>query len=112
MELISKLLSQWATYSTTCAKFVKGSADTSEYYYQAQKMKCYVIADEYYGAHYKDYRKNVMQCIKSCLEWSDLELMRDIIVVLNTLGWEKLLKENNPLDEILRLVTRFKVPLE
>ena len=46
------------------------------------------------------------------MEWTDFELMRDVIVVLNTLGWEKLLENNNPLDEILRLVTRFKVSLE
>ena len=37
--------------------------------------------------------------------------MRDIIV-LNTLGWEKLIQENSPLHEIDRLVTRFKIPLE
>jgi len=36
--------------------------------------------------------------------------MRDINVVLNTQGWEKLLKESNSLDEVLRLVARFKVP--
>ena len=114
-KLASKPLSQWDTYSTTCAKFVKegsGSEDTSEYYYQAQKVKYYRIADQYFVGHYKDYCKGVSQCIKSCLEWFHLELMRDIIVVLNTLGWEKLLEENNPVDEILRLVTRFKVPLE
>ena len=84
----------------SCAKFVKeasSSADTSEYYTKLRN---------------KDYCKNVMQCIKSCLEWSDLELMSDTIAVLNTLDWEKLLEENNPFDEILRLVTRFKVPLE
>lgn len=36
-KLTSKPLSKWATYSTTCAKFVKEAldlADTSEYYYQ------------------------------------------------------------------------------
>ena len=111
-KLASKPLSQWATYSTTCAKFVKeGSGSTTEYYYQVQKVKCYVTADEYFVAHYKDYCKGVSQCIKSRLEWSDLELTRDIIVVLNTQGWEKLLEESNPLDEVLRLVTRFKVPL-
>ena len=38
--------------------------------------------------------------------------MRDIIVVLSTQGWEKLLKENNPLHKVDRLVTRFKIPLE
>ena len=51
-------------------------------------MKCYVTADEYFVAHYKDYCKGVSQCIKSRLEWSDPELMRDIIVVLNTQGWK------------------------
>ena len=114
-KLASKPITQWATYSATCAKFVtegSGSASTSEYYYQAQKVKYYVNANEYFVAHYKDYCKGVSQCIKSRLEWSDLELMRDIIVVLNTQGWEKLLEENNPLDEVLRLVVRFKVPLQ
>ena len=38
--------------------------------------------------------------------------MRDIIVVLNTQGWEKLLEECNPLDEVLKPVARFKVPLQ
>ena len=86
-KLASKPLSKWATYSTTCAKFVKeGSGSITEYYYQAQKVKCYVTADEYFVAHYKDYCKGVSQCIKSRLEWSDFELMRDIIVVLNTQG--------------------------
>ena len=112
-KLASKPLSQWATYSTTCVKFVKeGSGSTTEYYYQAQKVKCYVTADEYFVARYKDCCKGVSQCIKSRLEWSDLELMRDIIVVLNTQGWEKLLEESNLLNEVLRLVTRFKVPLQ
>jgi len=54
----------------------------------------------------------IKQCIKSRLEWPDLELMRDIIVVLNTQGREKLLEESNPLHEVLRLVARLKVPLQ
>jgi len=48
-KMASKPLSEWATYSTTCAKFVKegsGSMGTSEYYYQGQKVKCYVTADD------------------------------------------------------------------
>jgi len=116
MEKLSpKPINQWATYSTTCAKLVKegsGSADITEYYYQAQKIKHYDIANEYFVSHYKVYCKSVSQCIKSCLEWSDLELMGDIIVVLNTQAWEKLLEETNSLDEVLRLVVRFKVPLQ
>jgi len=73
-KLASKPINQWATYSTTCAKLVKeasGSAGTIEYYYQAQKIKYYDNADEYFASHYKDYCKSVSQCINSHLEWSD-----------------------------------------
>ena len=45
------------------------------------------------------------------MEWSDLQLKRDIISVLATQGWEKLLEENDPLECIDRLVTRFTIPL-
>ena len=60
-------------------------------------------------SHFKDYCKGVNQCIKSHLEWSNLELVRDIIVVLNAQGWEK---QNNLLDEVLRWVVKFKEPLQ
>ena len=72
-KLASKPLRKWTAYSTTCVKFVKEcSGSTIEYYYQAQKVKRYVTADEYFVAHYK-HTKGVSQCIKSHLEWSDLE---------------------------------------
>ena len=39
--------------------------------------------------------------------------MRDIILVLSTMGWEKLIQENNPLQEIRRQASnKFKIPLE
>ena len=67
---------------------------------------------ECFSNHYADVCKKVSDCIKSRLGWSDLTLMRDIIVILNTLGWEKLIQEKSPLLEIDRLVIRFKIPLE
>jgi len=67
---------------------------------------------EYFSNHYADVCKKVGGCIKSRLGWSDLTLMRDIRVILNTLGWEKLIQEKSPLLEIDRLVIRFKIPLE
>ena len=38
--------------------------------------------------------------------------LRDILLVLNTQGWEKLIKEKYHLEELLRLISRFKIPLE
>jgi hypothetical protein len=55
------------------------------------------------------------------LEWTDLEFIRDIILILATQGWQKLADEETQsadqpqsgYDEpIRRLTSRFKVPLE
>ena len=62
-------------------------------------------------------------CIRARLAWSDLDLIRDIIFMLATQGWQKVLDEETPLDSreessenpmnaIDRLVEHFKVPLE
>ena len=53
----------------------------------------------------------VMECIKSRLAWSDLDLLRDIIFVLATQGWEKIVEAGEPLEAIDRLVLRFGVTL-
>ena len=41
-----------------------------------------------------------------------MQLMRDIIIVLSSHGWEKLLEEENDLAPIDRLVERFSIPLQ
>ena len=46
------------------------------------------------------------------MEWSDSQVIRDIISVLATQGWEKLLEENDPMEGIDRLLTRFTIPLQ
>ena len=38
--------------------------------------------------------------------------LRDILLVLNTQEWEKLIKEKYHLEEVLRIISRFKIPLE
>ena len=48
----------------------------------------------------------------SRLSWSDMELMRDIIFMLSTHGWEKALEEDNDMAAIDRLVQRFAIPLQ
>ena len=53
------------------------------------------------------------------MAWSDLQLIRDVILVLATHGWEKILEgddsesENgSPMEVIVRLGERFQIPLE
>ena len=52
------------------------------------------------------------ECIKCRLSWTDLELIRDIIFVLSSHGWEKIVTEEEDLSSIDRLVTRFATPLQ
>jgi len=107
--LATKPLEQWSTYSATLKKLTNKD---NKVFYQSQEVKHFTQVKDYYMAHYEDICRKVSNCIKSRLGWSDLTLMSDIIVVLSTMGWEKLIQENNPLHKIDRLVTRFKIPLE
>ena len=43
--------------------------------------------------------------------WSDLQVLRDIIFVLATQGWQKLLDESDPLEVLDRLVEHFSISL-
>lgn len=67
---------------------------------------------KYRSSKYMEYCHNVSRCIKSRLNWFDLHLMRDIIFVLSTHGWEKLVEEGSDMASIDRLVERFATPLE
>ena len=66
------------------------------------------------------YYSKVTNCIKQCLEWSDLQLFRDIIEILATQGRQKIVDETQdetdsstePWSSITRTSTRFKIPLE
>ena len=49
--------------------------------------------------------------IKSRLSWSDLQLMRDIIFMLSSHGWEKAIEEEYDRAAIERLVEQFATPL-
>ena len=123
-KLSSKALSQWQTYSATVKKIVEEEGESE---YQNQELKKYSEAKSYYETNSPQYCLKVTSCIKSRLEWSDMGLIRDIIVMLGTQGWQKLLDDEqvtapqvddvgvpqvNPMDAIDRLVEHFKVPLE
>ena len=78
----------------------------------ARNLNRFSEAETLYTSKFEDYCTRVSQCIKSRLSWSDLELLRDIIFMLNTNGWEKALEEENDMAAIERLVARFAVPLQ
>ena len=80
--------------------------------HQSQEVKFYGQAEEYCVTHHEDIFKKVSERIKARPGWSDLQLMRDILLVLNTESWEKLRNEEHDLQELLRLISRFKIPLE
>lgn len=46
------------------------------------------------------------------MAWSDLQLMRDIIFMLGSQGWEKAIEENDSIEAISRLVQRFTISLQ
>ena len=108
-KLSSTPLEKWPTYDY----LIKNTSvdDEGQESYQSQELKNYSQAKAHYAALYQEYCVKVVECIKSRLAWSDLDLLRDIIFVLATQGWEKIVEAGEPLEAIDRLVLRFGVPL-
>ena len=107
-KLKSKPLDQWPTHTATIKKV---ASKGEEKVFQCQEITKYSEAQAYYERHFQDYCSKVTDCIRSQMAWSDLQLMRDIVFVLGTQGWEKAVEENDSMEAINRLVERFTVPL-
>ena len=111
-KLCSKSLNQWPMYSATLQKIKE---EDGEMVYQCQELHRYDQAVSYFTAHYEEYCTSVTSCLKSRLAWSDLQIIRDVILVLASQGWEKLLSDDDEstaaTQAIGRLGTRFKSPL-
>ena len=108
-KLSSSSLERWPT--TYAATLSKCSETDGAVAYQSQKLKGFLEAKKYFESMYKVYCAKVSDCLKSRLSWSDLQMLRDIILVLATQGWQKLLDEDDTLDTIDRLVEHFSYPL-
>ncbi len=89
--------------------------------YQMQKLKNLEQSKKVYSEKYVEYCSKVSACIKNRLGWSDLNLIKDIITVLATQGWQKIVDMEEDTDSatdnpgwvaVENLVTRFKTPLE
>ncbi len=90
----------------------KLSEESGKKVYQCQELKKFGEAQRYYEGHYKEFCAKVTECLRSRMAWSDQQVIRDIISVLATQGWEKQLEEETPLDSLDRLVERFATPLQ
>ena len=122
-KLNAKPLDQWPTYAATVKKITD---EDGESLYQGQELKKFSEAKSHFETHCQEYCTRVTARIRTTLSWSDLQLFRDIIFMLGTQGWQKIVDEHidvsadaeetqgseNPLDAIHRLVERFRVPLE
>ena len=80
---------------------MKCTEEAGDTLYQCQKLKKYSEARSYYSSKYEQYCSSVNHCIKSRLSWSDLQLMQDIIFMLSSHGWEKIVEE----EKIWQLLT-------
>ena len=94
-KLSSTQLHRWPTYATTLLKCTSNDGAIS---YQLQEIVQFEAAKTYFSSRYKEYCSKVSDCIKARLAWSDLQLLRDIIFVLATQGWQKVLDEDDPLE--------------
>ena len=96
-KLSSKPLEQWSTYSSTLQKI---SEDAGEPVYQCQSLKSFPQAKHHYENNYATYCSKVNTCIKARMQWSDLQIIRDIIFVLGTQGWQKLLDKDQDISTL------------
>lgn len=114
-KLSSRSLQQWPNYSATLKNITQEEGSN---FYQQHILRNLSEAERYYQAHFDEYCTSVTTCIKSRLEWTDLEFVRDVILFLATQGWQKLADEagteSTPsyIEAIARLTSKFKLPLE
>ena len=117
-RLSSKSLEQWPVYNSALQKFTDEGGESN--IYQLQKLKNLTKVKSMFERNCNLYCTKITNCIKQHLEWSDLQLFRDVIKILATQGWQKLDEnkdENGTFtteqwSSVTRLSTRFKLPLE
>ena len=93
LELHSKPLFQWPTYSGTISKIELD--EEGQNIYQGQVLERLPEAKAHFENFYQEYCLAIIENIRSRLSWSDLQLFHD---VLATQGWQKILEEyeSNP----------------
>ena len=113
-------MKEWPVYSATLAKCSTPSRSdgdlddilSEEAVYQSQELTQFLSAQRYYTNHYTEYCQAVTDCIKNRMNWSDVQVFCDIIIVLATQGWQKLVDYEDSLDAVDRLATQFSTPFQ
>ena len=82
-KLSSLPLTGWPMYSATLKKV---EDENGKKVYQCQELKQFCDAEQYYTRHCEEFCRDVSDCLRSRMEWSDHQVMRDIISVLATQG--------------------------
>ena len=116
-KLSSCGLERWPTYAATLAKITE---EDGKRVYQLQELKCFAQAKEHFTANFNEFCASVTTCFRTRLAWSDLQLIRDIIFVMETQGWQKILDDKSEVGigsedislPVTRLAEIFRVPLE
>ena len=127
-KLKERSLSRWEVYAST----LKVTKEGEKHIYQGQELKCFSEAKSFFENHYRKFCESVVETLRTRLQWSDMQLLRDIIFVLATQGWEKVaveddqkediatseddgtddLSHSDPLDAVDRLVNQFRITLQ
>ena len=90
-KLKKKPLSKWDTYATIVKKVIQVNG---KHMYQGQELKHFSETKSYFENHYNEFCQLVVENLRTRLQWSDRQLFRDVIFVLATQGWEKILQED------------------
>ena len=106
----TRYLSSWTTYTATISKIEEEDGEVT---YQRQTLKNYSSAKDTYLRNHKTYCSAVMEC----LNLDSSGLIRDVIIILETQGWHKIVDEeesgeSDPTDAVDRVATNFEEPLK
>lgn len=81
---------QWSTYFATMLKITE---EDSQPTFKLQALRKVEEAEAHFQSQYEEYCLKVTTCILDRLAWSDLPLIRDIIFMLATQGWQKIIDD-------------------
>ena len=98
-KLNTKPLDQWPTYAATLKKITN---EDEQWVYQGQVLKKFSEAKSHFESHCQEYCTRVTARIRTRLSWSDVQLFRDIIIMLGTQGWQKIVDEHVAMSDVLK----------
>ena len=85
-KLSSKCPQHWHTYSATLKSMTE---EDGKKVYQQHVLHSFAEAERYFTSHCEEYCTTVTSCLRSRLEWTDLDFVQDVILFLATQGWQK-----------------------